>query len=466
MLVSKKKFLHVCISLAAILLFFTLNLDLRTSGIFLILVYAYAIYAWLDVTHKPTSLYFVFLLYCALSNAGQTLLYVFQIDYIGIVELYKDYSAEFVTRTLEFESICILMLSLGALIAYRENRRIVLLPEYKTTGLHTSDYIFIMLYCVMLVSYILKVVSRGSLNYGDFFYGDGNSTSVDVRITILFYTFLFNSYWHHYFDRFKKFIYGSSIVLGSLMMIVGSRSLIIPMVFGLIFTRLLIPGRNQKRYTAGQIALFVFIGIVGLYFLQVFKTLRGYSLGTITFSTVADALSNSLLDGLIEIIGEIGGSTRCITETIIQVDSNPGIREHTMLYAVLKMLIPVGVLKAVGISQTMESLTVWVTTVGGGWAGTGAWGYSIIAEAYFDIGQYGWVLMFFFGYIWVILERLLYRLVEKDYHIAAFSLVYFLSYATFLARAELSLVSASGRYCLYIIIASFIIKNLFKRKNC
>ena len=63
MLVSKKKFIHVIISVLWIILFFSINLNRTTAGIFLLAVYAYAIFAWIDVTHKVSSMYFIFLLY-------------------------------------------------------------------------------------------------------------------------------------------------------------------------------------------------------------------------------------------------------------------------------------------------------------------------------------------------------------------------------------------------------------------
>ena len=83
---------------------------------------------------------------------------------------------------------------------------------------------------------------------------------------------------------------------------------------------------------------------------------------------------------------------------------------------------------------------------------------------YFNFGFIGFWGMFLFGSVWILLERFVKWLSNNGQTIAAMGIVYFLSYAIFLSRAELTLVSSSGRYALYILTVSVIILKVFRLK--
>jgi hypothetical protein len=249
------------------------------------------------------------------------------------------------------------------------------------------------------------------------------------------------------------------------MMVVGSRGLAIPIIFGLLFVRTHLTQRkiNFSFKTALKLCL---AAVILIYLLQAMKVLRGYSLNEWNSQVLNEAFGLGALDAFVNIVSEMGSSARCLTQTIVEIDTGAE-SESTLRYAVLKALIPVDIIQKLNLGTDVQFLSAWVTEAGGGIKGTGAWGYSIFAETYFNFAEKGYWFMAVFGAVWVLLERFVLRLAKKKYIFAAMGVVYVLSYSIFLARAELLLMTTAVRYALYLLIISFVINFFFatnKRK--
>ena len=372
---------------------------------------------------------------------------------------------------ITFQILCVVSLTIGAIAFFKESgisattgqvteKR----PEKKRVTLGPVEMVYVMLSALMIVLYIIKVFARASMDYNDFFYGETSGTGVDIRIAILFYGFLYTSYYNHLNDKFSYYIYGSSALLCVLMLLIGSRSLMIPIIFGLLFVKTVLCESHIKIRWQSVVKILV-LSIFLLYILQAFKILRGYSIGDINASILLDAFGVGIGEGLVNIFAEMGGSARCVLETIREIDSGSVDNVHTFSYHLLKMFVPVDIINYFGISINIKSLSMWVTEVGGGLKGTASWGYSIIGEAYMNFGWWGFIAMFIFGALWMLANRFVVFLIKKDHKVSAMCIVYLMAYSIFLARAETSLISSIGRYAFYILIISVLVRDILRLKN-
>ncbi|MBQ7349138.1 MAG: O-antigen polysaccharide polymerase Wzy, partial [Clostridia bacterium] len=463
--------LLLILSLASVIF----DLGLWANGVLLLIVYGVAIYSWLKVTHKPTSLYFMFLMYCFLSNGAQTLLYTMGVSFDKFPNIYERFHGVWINRMISFQILAIAFLAIGAMMSYKPDRiepqreEVVKKDKTHKTGivLDIADICYLILLTVMVVLYVSKFFTRTSMNYHDYFYGETSGTGVDTRITLLFYAFLYTSYYNHVNDGFRKFIYVTTVILAFLMLSVGSRGLTIPLIFGLLFVRAL-TSRGLPRMSWKTVLKWVLLAIALLYVMQAFKTLRGYSISEWNGEVLFEAFGTGVWDGLVNIFAEMGSSAQCVIVTITEVDKSHVGQEYTIFYALCKMFVPIDIANALDINTSLmlpyESLSYWVTAAGDGMDGTAMWGYSIIAEMYFNFGKLGFWGMFGFGFIWVRLEAFVKWLISKGHKVAAMAVVYLLSYSIFLARAETTLIVTYGRWAFYILLVSvFMVEILHTR---
>ena len=187
------------------------------------------------------------------------------------------------------------------------------------------------------------------------------------------------------------------------------------------------------------------------------STLRNLSLSSLNLLTISDAVfSGGLTVNLSRFIAEMGSSMRTLCSTIVQMDCGQG-HEATFLYTLLKGIIPVGVLNTLGITEPVNwSLSGWITYVNGNGSG---WGYSIIAEAFYNFGESGFLFFAIFGYLYEILDVMIEKWYLEGRFFLAGAWLYVGSYIVFLARSDSALITTPFRFAVYIAIISFFLKN-------
>jgi len=198
------------------------------------------------------------------------------------------------------------------------------------------------------------------------------------------------------------------------------------------------------------------VGLAVVVFFSGLQDLRQLSFSEISFAKIVEVYSGSFKDGIVSAFAQTGGTARCILETMSQIRSGAANTEQTFFYALAKGLVPVGVLSALGISAPDNpSLATWITEVGGSHSG---WGYSIIAEMYYNFQGWGWIFGIIFAFAFVKLEQKALNLVKEGRVFLAGGLIYVLSYAVYLSRSDMSLISSRVRFCVYLALISFVIK--------
>ncbi|MDO4757383.1 MAG: O-antigen polysaccharide polymerase Wzy [Parabacteroides sp.] len=149
------------------------------------------------------------------------------------------------------------------------------------------------------------------------------------------------------------------------------------------------------------------------------------------------------------LVSEMGGSLRVLTTTIKEIDQGIVHSEPTLLYTVLKGIVPqVDILEIVGITEPERwRLSQWITDAHGSNAG---WGFSMYAEAYYNFHEFGFLFMGLFGYIYVWLENKIEKWYMKGWTVMASGWLFAAVYLIFLARADSLLFVTRLRYALYL----------------
>lgn len=464
------KRIHIIIFIMLAVIAFVMQQQLYILEIYLIVVYAVAMYSCVKVMHSFSSLYFYFVIYLFLCNAGQVLLHMFNIKWVGL-NIYSLYSDELVRQMVYFQILSIIFLHLGALLVYNTREYVYRETYIYYIGFGRSDsnlnidyYIYIVLTIIMHIQYAVKVVSRVSMGYGEYFYSENATTSTSLLLTVLFYIFLYVNVWREQGELRRKTIIATIISLSTLMLLVGSRSLVIPMIVGVLFIN-----RTRERNVTEKISLskkikIILVAIILIFVLSILGEYRNLSLSDFSTLSFGSILGGGFFKSMIQLIQEMGGSSRCILETISRVD-RAGSGNPTILYALLKSFVSTKVLNVFGLPIPSEGLSSWVTRMGGGLMGTASWGYTIIAEAYYDYGQYGFIILFFLGMLWSFIENGIKRGLEKGHEIASMAGVYILSYMVFAARSEMLLFSIPARYCFYVVVLCLIFRKLIKKER-
>ena len=445
--VGSKKFICTIILLSFAALPGLLTLNLRTAGVFLLCVYSACAVMWLAVTHNPLSLFLMFFTYCMLCNAGQVILYTVGIDFDNFVNIYVDYYPGTLRKALIFQAQCVIYLTCGAILSYKPYTAKRILKNIGSSRLRGFDFIYILFLAIMISTYACKLICRTKMSYGEFFYcKKSGGTGADARLRLMFYATMYLSCFHHRQDRFYAFIVVSGFVLGVMMLLVGTRSLIIPLISGPLFIR----GVMCVKMRFQKLPLAVLCPIALLMILRVVKIVRLYSFDELSADIVASSVSEGAAENLKNILAEMGSSADCLAETVKQFDRTDCAHSTTVTYSILKTFLPVNVLEFLGV-EPPGSLSRWVTSAGGG--REASWGCSVFAEMYANFGEYGYLSMLPFGYFWVKLERRAVVLMRRKPFLAM-AVVYLLSYCIFLARAEAMLAVTLARYCIYVAVLS------------
>lgn len=454
-IVPSSKIVNAAIGLLLFPLTFAIH-NQNVMEIYLTLMYLYTIVAWAKVSKSYTNFYFIFLIYCFLCNCGQTFLHAVGLSWDGIVDIYSTYGQEQIFSMLRFQALCVGAMHFGAVLSLTgdlsNKDKYIPISNIHNRGFVETAYFVLAAY--MILQYIQMFIGRVDMNYGEFYYSGDSTTSVNALASVLFHTSFYVCLYKHGRENnplLTKILVTAGF-LSFLMLAVGSRSLVFSILFGFV---VILPMVREINLSTGKKIKYGVYLILGLVLMQGLHALRQYSLSAVSFGTLDEAFGTGLGLAMINAVQEMGGTARCILQTMQSVSESVG-GEPTMIYACLKALVPYELIQMFGVQNSSEALSYWVTEDGGGALGTAAWGYSILAEAYYDYQWMGAIAMAVFSFVWIKLEIFSRSLLNKGNLIASMAVFYFLSYLVFSARAELILFSSTARFCFYLIIITLL----------
>ncbi|MDD4689310.1 MAG: hypothetical protein PHE51_06140 [Eubacteriales bacterium] len=365
--------------------------------------------------------------------------------------VYREASRHLLMKTLCFQTLCVFAITWGAVLASKDIGDLKK-PEY-TYALRRDnskydwiDWLFILLALMVMYEYVTLLISRN-----DFAYASGEERS-GTLFYLIRYPFLILLYYQFYRHTHKKWVRRTYILGGFVMLsvfLLGARYAIVPILLGLMFIAFVI--KNTKiDLTYKQKILLVIAGLLFLSLMKGWTHLRNYPLSELNWKLVQEAYSTSLLQGLYDTLAEMGKTINTIVSTISAVDAGNLKNDRTILYALFVGVVPESVANAFKLTPEIKSLASWVTKIIGVRNGQG---YSIFAEAYFNYHNFGFLFLFLFGYVFVKLENQAVKLFNSDNSsmtMLGCGILYLISYATFLARADLILMASYIRFIVYI----------------
>lgn len=434
------------------------------AGVLLLIVYAFVLAFWCIYTKKYFSMFFIFLVYCFLFNAGQVLLGTFDIEFEGIVKIYEVYSHSLIADMCIFQSRCVLALSFGAMLAYKDEKYKVVdysnIKKVERNILTNADFVFLISAALLIATYLREVSVRGMFDYNTYYYE--YRSGVSILLLFVYHVFMFNSLIRHNKDAVSKLIFIINCIMCILMVMVGSRNAILQILFGSLFILFYVK-RGNVNISFKKLVLIGVIGIAAIVLTNGVQQLRAYSLSELSLEMFLEVYGKGIWNGIVDSLQQMGGSARCTLTTMQYIDSNLVESEPTILFAFLKGFIPIPIIELFGLSKPVNlSLSTWVTAVGGSQSG---WGYTFFAEAYYDFGSLGFLYTFIWGFVFVVFEQYALKKIKNHKIISGCSIIYVLAYGIFIARADMNLLATRTRYCVYILIIEFLYTHLSKRKH-
>lgn len=438
---------------------FTEN-HLNVVNVLLVFVYFWSILTWLKVTKNYFSLYFFFLVYCFFCNGGQTLLQFFPNPGYQYINIYTAFSKSYVLRMVVFQIMCILSMHIGALMSCvifnkKHNGEIVATDSIPSATI-IHDILFGISSILFIINSIQQLRLRTTYSYGDFY--DLRESSSPYLVAF-FYISIISYYFYNYHDKTRKtLIYIVAIIQLFIMLLVGSRSSIIPILASLAFLYFLKRPQylNRKKAVLYFLASLVLLAILGSV-----AELRAYNLNALLSGNVQGMAQKGLLFRIGEAIQEMGVSARTIVLTMHRNDI--GIpHQPTILYDFIQSMVPQGVLDALGIQEpTIAVLSAWITYHTNATSGLG---YSIIAEAYFNYGYLGFIFTGIYGFIVSYLELYCIKKSKEGKILIPTLIIYILSNQIFYARAHFGLATSRLRISFILLIIYYFYKK-FKKSD-
>lgn len=457
-----KYLLYALFAVAVLIVWFAMpesnGIPRRSKAMVLFLIYLFYLVAWIKFTGRWKSLFFFFYCYSMMTNAGQLFLYAFGIEIIGNVNIFNEFSAHYIEKAMDYQILCTVLMTTCALFAnekFIKNKQDFHVKQTETEekeekGLSLLDIVYLGSALLVFGFNILRLGSRVDSNYMDAFNSDDVSAA-PFLVTFVFYISMYCVCFAHRKkgDSFKKIIIIVNVLVGVSSLLFGSRNVLIPLIFGMLFTWDI----GSKKLDFKKKVIVAFASLLFLYLLSSFVNLRQKSLSEITFTVIIDSLfGTGFFDQIVIFISEMGGSLRVLTTTMYAMDLGTIQSEQTFLYTVLKGIVPsVDILNFMGINEPVRwRLSLWITERYGDIAG---WGYSMYAEAFYNLKNFGFLFMglFGFGYVW--LESRIQKWYLSGRTILASAWLFVATYVIFLARADSILLTSRLRYVVYLSLA-------------
>lgn len=444
------------------------DVQVRAASAFMLIMYLFAIYSWIRVTRRYVSPYFMFLAACFLFNAGQMFLYLFNLSNSGFFNVFNYYSLTSILRMIYFQALCVAMLNIGALIGVNQKIKNVYANGFvdkeskKGRYFSFSDIVFTLSSGYLILTYFMRIVFRIESSYTDAYleYGADGGSYLVATITFIFHITYFYGLYNNFKSTKKNYYYVIGAIWLVLLLLVGGRFKLVPLIAGTVVIAYMKREAQGKYLGKAKTILLVVLGVFAFSLMEGFATIRDRALSSINMDLLLSVYSEGFWENLFATISETGASARCIISTMQYVDDGMVTNEPSFLYALANGILPGSVLNGLGFTMNNLSLSAWITNLAGSKNG---WGYSVFAECYYNLSEFGFICMFFFGFAMVRLEALSIRLIRTELpyeQLLGCGILFILVDAIFLSRANMLLISPDIRRTMYI----FIIGALIQRK--
>lgn len=442
-------------------LFFTEHIesiDIYAFDLSLVFVYIFSIVSWYLLHRNKFILYLLFLTYAFLSGAGQSVLHLFNYNDFGFPNIYIDYSRDSIIKMISYQGIGIVIMHSFAMIS--SSLKLKTKPQGKV-NLRYSEDIFLKLIFYFSYSYQVFIlfqwwILRQNLSYAEFY--DLRNVQSGYIYGVFFISMII--YFLRNLNSIKKLGF-LSLLLGFqivLLLIVGSRTGVIAIISAYLFLVLVTDNPLRRRISFTKLLIVVIL--LG-YLLSLAFELRNYEISVNNLKYFLTLRNNGFFYFIGKLVQEMGLTSRTIIVTINQVNFN-GAGGDTLFFDLLNGFIPIQLLNIFGLHEPeIGNLSTWITEISGSSSG---WGYSFIAESYFNFKFFGFIFLALYGYIIVYLEKKAIHGLENRKLLFPAITVYLLANQIFYARAHFGLITSKIRISIYIAIIVFIYIKTTRRK--
>ncbi|MDO5293781.1 MAG: O-antigen polysaccharide polymerase Wzy [bacterium] len=456
-------------TIALLVRYFTVDNDIsgvevKGGCLYLLILYVISEYVWVNTTKRFFAPFSLFLIMCLIFNAGQLILYLFDIEIQNWYVIVKHYSTDTMLKMIYFQSLCVIGMTSGALLAY--NRKVKQCFEYSCppqnnkTHWNQMDNIDIVFYLIAIIAIgysLMRLLLRSQYGYMNQELETNGSSWVSLLEYIFFILFYYEMSRYHKEEKNKiTLIIGIIFVL--IKVLYGKRNYLLYIVGGIVFIYLYVY-KKQSKIKKWQIVLGIVISLVGFSAMRGLTLLRNYSLHDINFQLIEEVYSGGILNGLYGTLAEFGKSANCLLTTMQSFFNEEVTHAPTIPYALLLGFVPKKVTSLFINDPVSENLSIWVTgTIGA----ASEQGFSLYAEAFYNFNIWGFLFLLAFGFTIVKLEYLVMKNMSSKYFIKRIyscSILYLIVYCAFLARGELRLISTPIRRCFYIWIIMLLLSS-------
>lgn len=444
--------------------------EIKVASVYLIAAYVYGIFAWLKITGRIASPYFLFFVACFMFNGGQLFMNLFNIENQSFFNIFNHYNNNLILRMILFQTMCVVMLICGSLLAYNDKTGYSLSigfssdeaidkEEDTSHRLSFCDVVFLLSAAYLIILNITRVGMRSDVSYTDAYYSAETSGSyLQATITYIFHVSFFYGFYKNYHNWKRKHYMIIGIIWLILLALYGGRFKLIPLIAGMIFISYMYNIKDGKHLSKWKIVLIVILALFFISLMEGMATIRRQSLSSLSFSYILQVYSGGFLQNLVATLGEAGASARCILETMSQILNGSAHTEQSFLYALATGFLPNGVWNALGFSMENLSLSAWLTNLA---HASDGWGYSVFAECFYNLKEFGFICAFCLSFTFVKVEGMVVKMFRNgdafDIAIGA-GLLYFLVDSIFLSRANALLVAPDIRRTFYLLIGITVLR--------
>lgn len=371
------------------------NNYVRKISIIGILILIMCIYAWRKVTKQLFCPYIMFLLSFYMFQLGQCFLIALGIELKSTRIFGYFYEDEIINAQL-FTIKSLLFLNIGALLAYSKNVKNYKLKYKQILSMKFIGWILFLI-SAPIAFYFSSIVAINSLRYGyvtaayEMNLGQNalfnNLQSFFIPATIM----LLISYNTN--KNKRNLFFGLLVVYGFINLMIGTRTLFVSIMLVLFWYYVTIIKKINFRK-------FILITIVGYLTFSFMVTVGNYRGSTEkNFDEFLVLFGENIRDNLvIEIIEEFGGSMYPLLQVQRIIPQDEAFRlGESYLYATTAMVPNIGrILGERHIAMEKSLLDEWLMNYLNLSYGPG---FSLVAEAYYNFGYFGYVVMLLLGII-------------------------------------------------------------------
>ncbi len=431
-----------------------------TTHIILVLstVFSYflCVQSWVNSGSRIISIYSFFLAYSFICNCAQPLLFIFNVP-VEFLNTYQLLTLAEVSYSMRFHLLCIAALNVGTCIGVSKKSLCVtngeLVESYSNQSSSVTKmekyiwWILIALLLGTLYSAYDMARIRSSMSYHDYMYEGFN----DVETKFYFqYFFCFLSTRSVLRKQHVVFIYICWAFFVYLYMSLGLRAQAIPYISMFIITLPITHSNLFKRKLVPLWAIGAFLFIILMGFISATRYEE-----KVDFSTIDK--SQGLAASFYWSMSDMGSPGKTLGNTMKMCDTKVA-RHQSILYSVLTV-IPHRVLKLpIQGDQAVTSPGAYLA----GQAGETGYGFSYLAEAYYNFGWFGWLFTLIYGIIITRMENSAYKSISRGYSFFKITFLLWLSKQVFFARGDFCLGEA---YIQYMVFTAIIFKLLYPKKR-